>query len=535
MTANQRRRTDASGRSPAKSSAVQTAGSGRRRLPDWLTLTLILVAALLLLTVFYVGVALNVPYDADQASMVVMGRDVLNGNLLLKGWTLGNQAYYTTDLPFYAVAVALLGFTWRVLYALTGLHWAMLALLVIVLSVPPLLRGLSAASVFIAFSLTLFLPALLLNTLYLSAHLVGFFYCLVCVLIIRYLEPGGSWLQYLLFAVFLALAVIGDAFNLFMLAIPVILVCAFRFLVAGWGRREGILIGLTVAVVILSKVVLAVIAMLGGARIPGPPTAFVALAGLENNAYLFLQSLLELFAVRLFGQPVASLASLIGLIHLSALMLFGAAFYHYARRFLSESLYVQLPVTILALNVVENLFSNAVRPGTTRYLTPLLLFGIPLVTRFVFESRLFEHRRNLVLAYFAILALSLIPPLSFSKPVSQSDALAKILLRLQLSNGYGPYWRSNTATLATAGQVTVRPVLLEGGEAIVPCPCFSRADWYQSYANFLVVQTDDTSGLQPDVAQAIRTFGPPSGRFSLGRDGYLLVWDHDITPYLTIP
>jgi hypothetical protein len=429
-----------------------------------------------------------------------------------------------------------MGFTWKVMYVVTGLHWAMLTILILLLGLPRRWQEASLLKVFIVFSLTLFLPTLLVNTLYLSnAHLVGFFYCLVCLLSIRNLEQGATWQSLVVFTVFLTLAVTGDTFGLFLLVAPVILICVLRILANGPQRQPVALLIATLASVILSKAALALTTMMGGALIPGPPTAFQQFALLENNLSLTAQGILELFAVEIFGQPVISLASAIGLVHLSGLILCAAAVYHYARRMGTETWLTQLLVAIVLFNIVENLLSSAVRPGTTRYLSPILIFGIPLVGRFVLESEIFKTRRGLVLAYFMLLAVSLIPPLTLSKPVSQSDGLARLLVQEDLQNGYGPYWRSNSTTVATAGQVTVRPVLLQDGRDIVPCRCFSADSWYDSPANFLVVQTDDSSGLQPSVEQASTVFGDPREKYSLGKDGYLLVWDHDITPFLTIP
>jgi len=488
------------------------------------------------LAVFFTAVALNVPYDSDHASMMVMGKAVLEGNPLLEGWTLGNQAYYTTELPFYALGIWLMGFTWKVIYILTGLHWAMITLALIVLAATDEARTASPHRAFVAFCLTFFLPALLLTSSHLSdAHLVGFFYCLIALFGMRSIEHGGRLPHYAVYGAFLTLAMIGDAFGLFLLAIPVVLVCVLRISWDGPRRQTIALLAVTLLAAALARAILELVSAVGGARIPGPPAQFVSLPHLEGNAYVVLYSILDLFAVRFFGEPVVSVAAVQGVIHISALLLLGRAAYVALARFREQDLYTQVLVTIIVVNVMEYFLSGAVALGTTYYLAPSLIFGIPLVVKYVFGSSIWRERRKLVLLYFLVLLVSLMPPLTFSKPPSQSDGLAQLLIQAHLKNGYGPFWRSNSTTVATAGQVTVRPVYLKNGSFIAPYLQFASKEWYSSRADFLVVQTDDSSGLQPTVEQATEIFGPPSEKHSLGRFGYLLVWDHDITPFLAPP
>jgi hypothetical protein len=73
---------------------------------------------------------------------------------------------------------------------------------------------------------------------------------------------------------------------------------------------------------------------------------------------------------------------------------------------------------------------------------------------------------------------------------------------------------------------------LRNRSQIAPLLCMSDPTWYHSYADFLVINTDDASGLQPTREQAVGAFGEPVGIYSLGKYGDLLVWNHNITPQL---
>ena len=44
------------------------------------------------------------PIDSDYANLVLEGRDMLHGNILLRGWSLTAANFATTQLPFHALA-----------------------------------------------------------------------------------------------------------------------------------------------------------------------------------------------------------------------------------------------------------------------------------------------------------------------------------------------------------------------------------------------------------------------------------------------
>jgi hypothetical protein len=202
-----------------------------KRLPALAPTAIALAAGLLLLWAFYLGVVLNIPYDADAGGLMLMARTALDGNVLLRGWIVTTQYYLTTELPFYIAGILILGFTWKVIYVVTALHYAAIALLAIVLSTGGGLRPSALHRIIIPLALTAYLAAWAFNHLYLSTgHLVCFAYFLLCLLCIQRVERTGSWIYYLIYASFLAFAMIGDIFALYLIAIPVTLVCLVRIL-----------------------------------------------------------------------------------------------------------------------------------------------------------------------------------------------------------------------------------------------------------------------------------------------------------------
>jgi len=466
---------------------------------------------------------------------MVMARSMLEGNWLLKGWTVAHQPLFTTELPFYVAGILVLGFSWKVIYLITALHWAMIAWIIIYMSATAGNERPTPSRMFVATCLTFYLPGVLLANEWISAnHLVGFFYCLICLLGIRNVARTGRLSGYVVYAVFLTLAAIGDIFAVYLVAIPVAVVCAARMVAYGLQRKTTGLLIATAAAVAVSRLVVFLITYLGGAQLPGPPSEFVDLAGLANNIYGLVASLLTLFGVSFLGRATVSVWAAIGLMHFSGLCLVAFAVYASLRGIGKASLPTQITVMIIVFNLLEFALSAQSGPAASKYLAPTLFFGIILASEMVFQSWLFRDRRRLVLGCFVVLAISLLPRLSFVKPKSPADELGKLLIRTGLTHGYGPYWRADNTTVSTAGQALVAPVFLDGGK-LHRYPVFSDERWYSGYANFLVIDAYDTSGLHPTREQAVEMFGAPVTEYELYKYGYLLVWDHNITPYVNVP
>ncbi len=494
-----------------------------------------LLVALMALTAFYLGVALRIPYNAEHAALMLMARSMIDGNWLLRGWTVAHQPLFTTELPFYVVGELILGFSWKVLYLVTGLHWAMIALIIVYLAAAGNDGRYTPSRLFVATSLTFYLPGVMLANEWISAnHLVGFFYCLVCLWSIRKIARDGRRRDYAIYGAFLTLAAVGDQFAIYLVAIPVSLVCLARIVAYGPQRRTVMLLTASVLAVVLSRLIVFLIPFIGGAQLPGPPAYFVDLAGFENNMYGFTASLLTLFGVTFLGKAVESYAALVGLADFSGLCLVAVAFYSVLGRIRKAGLATQITATIILVNLLEFILSGHSGPAASKYLAPTLFFGIVLTCEVIFEFWLFRERRQFVLGFFVVLLLTLLPSLTFVKPKSPADELGRILIRTHLVHGYGPYWRADSTTLSTAGQALVAPVYLQNG-SLHRYPVFSDESWYTGYANFLIIDSYDTSGLHPSREQAIAMFGPPAQEFELYKYGYLLVWDHSVTPYISSP
>ena len=75
---------------------------GRRRLARWAWLAGFVVVAVVLF-IAYLRMSRTYPATSDGADQALQAWDMLHGNLLLHGWTLGDVTYYSTEIPQYAL------------------------------------------------------------------------------------------------------------------------------------------------------------------------------------------------------------------------------------------------------------------------------------------------------------------------------------------------------------------------------------------------------------------------------------------------
>src|SRR6185312_202382 len=75
---------------------------GRRRLARWAWLAGFVVVAVVLF-IAYLRMSRTYPATSDGADQALQAWDMLHGNWLLRGWTMGDVTYYPTEIPEYAL------------------------------------------------------------------------------------------------------------------------------------------------------------------------------------------------------------------------------------------------------------------------------------------------------------------------------------------------------------------------------------------------------------------------------------------------
>jgi hypothetical protein len=507
------------------------AGHGHRR---ELLLAAGCAVAIVLLYLAYLGQSRALGTDSDGAGNVLQAWDMLHGNVLLRGWSLSDVSFYTTELPEYALVELIRGLNPSVINFAGAATYTLLLVLVALLAKGRATGGAGLARMVVAGGIMLapgptFSAASLLS----SPDHIGTQVPLVIIWLLIDRLPD-RWYLPVIVCVLLTWVEIADTMAVYVGALPVIIIAAIRLYQRrpSWRIDAGLLAGAVVSVG-LSTAALKLIHRIGGFHVAPTHALFIPSLQLPHNVSLTIESVLTLFGADFFGKPLG-LSTAIDLLHLTGVILAACAIWTAGRRLLSEDDRV-VPILFLglAINLVAYMFSTqAADLGATHELASVLPFGAALAGRLLPGTPRLRALRPVLLAVLACYAGALVYHASRPAQPPTTQAVASWLTSHHLTAGIGDYWAANITTVATSGHTEVRPVKASCGR-FVPDAWESRSTWYQhpNTANFLVLGLTSGAGESGTAAQAKAQFGAPTETARVGLYE-IMVWPHNLLPAL---
>jgi hypothetical protein len=511
--------------------------------PRYLVWLAVFVTAGLALFAAYLRQAQTVPLMSDGASNALQAWDLLHGNVLLRGWTMSDVSFYTTEIPQYVLVELARGLNADVVHIAAAMTYTLLVLGAALLARghasgrEGVVRMLVAAGIMLAPSLGTGTVVLLSNPDHNGTQVP----MLVIWLILDRARP--RWWVPVLVSVLLTWVQVGDPLVLYEGVVPLVLVCVIRMvrrrdrLADNW--YELALAGGAIVSAAAASFALKVIHRLGGFAVRPPSVAFAHTAHLPSNVWVAVQSVLVLFGADFSGEHNSAHIG-IALVHLAGVALAAWAAGRALRRFGNQDLVVQvLIVTLIVLLAAYVVRGNPSVVGSTHEIAAVLPIGAVLAGRLLAgtltRGRLLIPALALVLGCYAGIEVHNIVQQSPSDPNAQ---VATWLQAHDLSYGFGDYWNANAMTVDGGNQVQIRYVS-RIGDTLVQRPWEAESSWYdpaQHDATFLVtpgpanVCTPGTPAGWQDAARA--TFGPPSGTYRVA--GFvILVWHKNLLRELT--
>jgi hypothetical protein len=458
-----------------------------------------LAAAGVALYLCYLAVSRTEEVTSDGASNALQAWAMLHGNLLLRGWTLTDVSFYTTELPEYMIVEAVRGLNADVLHASAAITYTLVVLTGGLLGRgrakgrEGMVRMLIAAGIMVAPQLG---PGVFI--LVFQPDHTGTQVPLMLTWLVLDRAPR-KWYVPPLIGLMLVWGAIADQLVLLIGVAPLAAVSAIRAYQILVQRRERILNGwfdvsLLVAAgaaVEISRIVVKEISAHGGYTVLPVQAGVAQITDMSSHLWLAVQSICGLYGADLFGMSSIGLNGAIAILHLVGLALAAWGFWLVIRRFFScEDRIAQILALAIIINLVAYLLSTT--PTTywsARELAGVLPAGAVLAARML-GGRLMKARLvpalSLVLAcYLAALGYTVTQP---SIPAVSQD-LADWLAANHLTYGLSSYGLANTTTLASSETVDVRPVSWEGNY-VAGGPYEFDKSWYDPtlhYANFVVL------------------------------------------------
>jgi uncharacterized membrane protein len=525
--------------------------SGKKRAAAWAWW---LLAGTIL---FFAYLRLSATYaeNSDMANILLMGADLLHGNLLLHGWHMSDVSFYPTELVQYALLESVLGLRMTTAHVAAAMTYTLVVLLVAALARggtsgrEALARTLIAGGILVAPQLSAGVYAVDLAV----GHIGTSVPLLLAWLL---LDRAGSaaapapaaarWRVPVLLAVILAWVLVADPIVEITGIAPLALAAGLRFAWRLARRRtadwdSAALAGAALAAYGIAQVAQRVLRSLGGYVVSPLPVHLRPLAGLPAAAPA-LWKVLDLFGADFRGmRPGVPLA--LALAHLVSVALVLVALVLAARpgvplvdQILAVGIAANLGLYLGTLASAEGAHEIAIVAPyaaalAARRLAPRRLAPRRLAPRRLAPRRLAPRRMTLsrgtgpavagallLCGYLAGLGYELTFP---SAPPANS-ALAAWLAAHGLRSGLASYWEASSVTVDSGGRVTVRAVT----GSLSPYLWMTDTAWYdpaRNSADFLVLQQPST----PELARLRRRLGPPARTYQVAGDT-VLVWNGNL-------
>ena len=521
---------------------LTTGATKRGRRARWVWPAALAVTAVVLF-LCYLRLAATTPGNADGSDQVLQAWDMLHGNWLLGGWTVGDVSYSTTELPEYIVVEKIVGLGPGVVHVAAAVTYTLLVLLAAWLAKgratgkEGVVRALIAAGIMLAPQLGQGVHLLLLQPDHLGTQVP----VLVIFLVVD--RAPRRWYTPVAIAVMLAWVVVADQVAVFDAVLPLVAVGGLR---AGWAlvrHRKPLVsqwfeLSLVAAGIVaygLSRLGMLVLKHLGGYRSLPLNSRLAAIGDLPSHIKLTAEGILILYGAQLQGLSTG-LAVAFALVHLAGVVLALWAFCVALRRFFSAS---DLIVPVIAAGIIFNLaaYTPSLKAATwfsTREIAAVLPFGAVLAGRLLAERLIAERLAGrwlqpVLAGVLACYAIALVYGVAQHTKADSEQPVVGWLEAHHLKTGLGTYTESNEITLDSGGRVAVRTVAwLRTGA--VPRAYESQASWYNpglSYANFVVMNRADGRGSLIPRWEIAKLAGSPAHTYHY-KTFIIMTWHHNL-------
>jgi hypothetical protein len=489
------------------------------------------VVAGILLFIAYLFQARVLASSSNGAGQALQAWNILHGNLLLRGWSLSDVSFYTTELPEYALVEAVTRLNGDTVHIAAALTYTLLVLLAGVLAKgratgrEGIVRLLVAVGIMLA-------PQLRFGTyLMLSGpdH-IGTQVPLVLIWLVLDRARPQRWVPVVV-AALLTWALIADMIVLVEGVLPLVVVCAVR-MYRRRGRLAGqiydlSLIGGALVSVGVAELTLKAIQAAGGFFVSTPVVGFATSSYMTAGFWLKVQSVLDTFGADFFSQPFG-LVALIAVLHLVSVVLIIWALTLVIRQFAShdDPLMQMLAVAFVAL-LAAYLFG--IKPDGNE-IVGLLPIGAVLAGRLlagrIVSRGLLPAMVAAGICFAMVLGYNTVQP---NQQVNQNETIATWLQAHHLRYGLAAYWQANAVTVDSGGRVEVRPVRMYG-QQLVTTGFEVNSTWYDANRHDATFVVWAPRSLCQDtcVTRAVlrKLFGRPAHSYHVGWLR-VLVWRHE--------
>jgi hypothetical protein len=540
----------------------------------WLWGATLFALAVIVLWFIYLHISRTQRVESDGASNALQAWDMLHGNLLLRGWTVTDVSFYTTELPEYMLIEAIRGLNADVLHIAAALSYALLVPLAALLAKgrttgrEALVRMLIAGGIMLAPE-----PGAGVFILLFQPDHIGTQVPMLLTWLVLERAPR-RWYAPVLVGLMLAWIGVADQIVYLIGVAPLVIVCGVRALRIWRGampwrdmpsriwRPDGLRmawyeVAVAVAAVLsvpVSDIAVKLIHAIGGYTVLPVATQLAAPSALPLHIRLATDGVLGLYGANFQGPPTG-LNLVFAILHLVGVALAIWALWLAFRRFFRND---DLIAQVLAVSIVVNLAAYLLSGKPTAYwsvreMAGILPAGAVLAGRMIGPlladawgrnpaspaaagHALATARKALAATLAAVLACYL-AALGWAATRPSVPGVGQDLVGWLgghgLTYGLAEYGLASAPTLASGYKVAIRPVVAEPAR-LDPGPHEYDINWYdpkQHYANFVVLLAKPAALDPMTQAQARAAFGAPAHVYRY-KEYLIMTWNKNLLAQL---
>lgn len=492
-------------------------------------------------------------YNSDFAYYAIAGKDIMEGNILLKGWYGSTNTYYFLAV-IYGVFGRVFGYSINLTYLVSAFIWAVAVVSISYFTL--CLNGGNKKKQYRSLIISLLCcycacylnqPQRLLVGIHIDAALLSFVYIWVITQEqeqIRDFNKKSFIIKLVLASACLVIAMLSDDLVIFFAVFSIIITFLIKLILGNSGQKRICFIfkiAVTIFNFIIAKGLMKFIPMIGGIQRPWSATStdFIEADILFERISYGIEEFLYLFNADLFGEKI-NISIIFVLIHLAFILLLSISFIFCAKNILKKNTFNQTLITITIVVMGVIIFSNyAAELPVDSNSRIMYYFWIAIILLFsqidfripnnIYKINI-PHKILYILETVFILTVIVANAnlIKMTEKSSEENKIQKIVTLLNdrnLTQGYGTFWIANVTTLASGCEINVNPICNPSDPSKYKWLSFDTRRW--NYANFILnLELDGFS--RNDIVDAI---GEPIEEILID-DVAVMIWDKNIMPYI---
>ncbi|EBC4638595.1 hypothetical protein C2O12_06015 [Salmonella enterica] len=454
-------------------------------------------------------ISFNNPVTSDGASLFLEAKDMADGNILLRGWTLSTVSFYFTETIWYMIVIRVFGDSIYLMYVLPAVFYTITIMLAF---------ALSHTDGKMKWSIAALIPCVIISspmastmTLETCVHVGTIIFALVCLNMLRY--DKHTTIKLACVTTLTAASVFSDSIFNYYITIPIVVTFIVHVLInkdfSKWRYVFAVIVGVAIA-----KFLALVANYFGLLNTPGTqPPAFVNYENIPSNLNLFIVGIIQYFDAFIFGKQLS--ASNVMIFSRFAVMIFWLALLVVAikNRFKASFVDTALSISSVLLPAAYVASNMPVDLGTTRYLVFSFITGSALIARYLnsqADQRLYAFASTIILIFIFI------PSGRYELPNSRVQDISNFVRDNNLGDGYGTYWVASAVTLFKNGDV--RPITFTDENKAVRLNWLSNKAWYGFKSRYIVTE------FKHDIDKILNQYGR-EGHIKEIDNAYIIYYD----------